>query len=148
VFGRLEPRHAGHGNHGRIVGAKLDAWVEDLDALPRNRFRHSFTQAAVRSDTAGHHQRVVPGVLQRAQRLGDQSLDDGLLHARGDVRSRGLVQRTGRYVQGLHVLGEMDKTIACDISAARRDLGYDPQVELYEGMRRSIRWCLEQGMEL
>ena len=42
----------------------------------------------------------------------------------------------------------MDKTIACDIGAPRRDLGYDPQVELYEGMRRSIRWCLEQGLEL
>ena len=59
-----------------------------------------------------------------------------------------LIQRTGRYQQQLHVLGEMDKTIACDISAARRDLGYEPKVELYEGMRRSIRWCLDQGMTL
>ena len=59
-----------------------------------------------------------------------------------------LIQRTGRYQQQLHVLGEMDKTIACDISAARRDLGYDPEVDLYEGMRRSIRWCVEQGMDL
>jgi len=59
-----------------------------------------------------------------------------------------LIQRTGRYQQQLHVLGEMDKTIACDISAARRDLRYEPQVELYEGMRRSIRWCVEQGLEL
>lgn len=59
-----------------------------------------------------------------------------------------LIQRTGRYQQQLHVLGEMDKTIACDISAARADLGYVPQVELYEGMRRSIRWCVEQGLDL
>jgi nucleoside-diphosphate-sugar epimerase len=59
-----------------------------------------------------------------------------------------LIQRTGRYQQQLHVLGEMDKTIACDISASRAELGYDPQVELYEGMRRSIRWCLDQGLEL
>lgn len=58
------------------------------------------------------------------------------------------VQRLGRYQQQLHVLGEMNHTIACDISATRADLGYEPRVELYEGMRRSIRWCVEQGLEL
>ena len=58
------------------------------------------------------------------------------------------LQRTGRYNQQFHVLGEMNKTIAVDISAARRDLGYDPDIELREGMRRSIRWCREQGIEL
>ncbi len=58
------------------------------------------------------------------------------------------LQRSGRYNQQLHVLGEMNKTIAVDISAARRDLGYEPEVELYDGMRRSIRWCLDQGIEL
>jgi nucleoside-diphosphate-sugar epimerase len=42
----------------------------------------------------------------------------------------------------------MNKNIACDISVACDELGYDPQVELYEGMRRSIHWCLEQGLEL
>jgi nucleoside-diphosphate-sugar epimerase len=59
-----------------------------------------------------------------------------------------LVQRAGRYQQQLHVLGEMGHTIACDISASRADLGYEPRVELYDGMRASIRWCLEQGLEL
>jgi nucleoside-diphosphate-sugar epimerase len=58
------------------------------------------------------------------------------------------LQKSGRYNQQFHVLGEMNKTIAVDISAARRDLGYDPEVELYDGMRRSIRWCLDQGIEL
>ena len=42
----------------------------------------------------------------------------------------------------------MNHTIACDISATRRDLGYEPRVALYEGMRRSIRWCAQQGIEL
>ena len=32
------------------------------------------------------------------------------------------LQRSGRYHQQFHVLGEMNKTIAVDISAARRDL--------------------------
>lgn len=58
------------------------------------------------------------------------------------------LQRSGRYHQQFHVLGEMNKTIAVDVAAARRDLGYDPEIELYEGMRRSIRWCTDQGITL
>ena len=58
------------------------------------------------------------------------------------------LQARGRYNQQLHVLGEMAKNIACDITAARDELGYEPDVELEEGMRRSIRWCIEQGLEL
>jgi nucleoside-diphosphate-sugar epimerase len=58
------------------------------------------------------------------------------------------LQRSGRYHQQFHVLGEMNKNIAVDVSAARRDLGYEPTIELYEGMRRSIRWCRQQGIEL
>jgi len=59
-----------------------------------------------------------------------------------------LLQAVGLYQQQLHVLGEMGHTIACDISRAVDELGYQPQVDLYEGMRRSIRWCLDQGLEL
>ncbi len=57
-------------------------------------------------------------------------------------------QKAGRYVTQFHVLGEMNKNIAVDISAARADLGYDPQFALAAGMRNSIRWCLDQGIEL
>jgi nucleoside-diphosphate-sugar epimerase len=56
-----------------------------------------------------------------------------------------LAQSAGRYVQELHVLGELKDTIACDISRARKQLGYDPEVALYDGMRASVRWCLERG---
>jgi nucleoside-diphosphate-sugar epimerase len=59
-----------------------------------------------------------------------------------------IVQRLGRYQQQLHVLGEMNHTIACDISKAMNELGYDPRVELYDGMRASVRWCLDEGFEL
>ena len=59
-----------------------------------------------------------------------------------------LLQGVGVYQQQLHVLGEMGHTIACDISRSVAELGWEPQVELYEGMRRSIRWCVEQGLEL
>jgi nucleoside-diphosphate-sugar epimerase len=60
----------------------------------------------------------------------------------------GLLQSRGRYVQALHVLGELKDTIACDISRARAELGYEPKVSLFEGMRASVRWCLERGQQL
>jgi len=33
----------------------------------------------------------------------------------------------------------------CDIQPARRELGYEPQVKLEEGVRRSIRWFQDNG---
>ncbi len=55
------------------------------------------------------------------------------------------IQRLGGYHQKLHVLSEMNKTIACSVAKAERELGYAPTVALEEGMRRSIAWALEQG---
>jgi nucleoside-diphosphate-sugar epimerase len=63
-------------------------------------------------------------------------------------RIDGVLQSRGVYHQEFHVLGEMDKTIACDISHSRAVLGYDPKISLLEGMRRSIRWCADQGVEI
>ena len=42
----------------------------------------------------------------------------------------------------------MNHTIACDISRARNELGYEPEVSLLEGMRASVRFCLERGWKL
>jgi nucleoside-diphosphate-sugar epimerase len=58
------------------------------------------------------------------------------------------VQARGRYVQALHVLGELKETIACDISLARDEIGYAPATDLFEGMRASIRWCRQRGHDL
>ena len=58
------------------------------------------------------------------------------------------IQGRGRYLQAVHVLGELKDTIACDVTAAREQLGYDPKVTLLDGMRTSIRWCLERGFQL
>lgn len=55
------------------------------------------------------------------------------------------LQALGFYHQKIHVLSEMNKTIACDIGKAREELGYRPTVALEEGMRRSIAWALAQG---
>jgi len=38
------------------------------------------------------------------------------------------------------VLSEMNKTIACSVEKAKKELGYNPKVSLEEGMRRSLRW--------
>jgi nucleoside-diphosphate-sugar epimerase len=56
------------------------------------------------------------------------------------------IQSIGLYQQKVHVLSEMNKTIACDIGRAKRELEFRPAVALEEGMRRSIRWCMEQGL--
>lgn len=52
------------------------------------------------------------------------------------------------YLQPFHVLGEMKDEIAVDVTRARTELGYDPSTSLLEGMRISIRWCREHGIEL
>ena len=82
-------------------------------------------------DVAARRQVRLPGVLADVAGAADTAL-----------------QRAGRYSQSVHVLSEMNKTIACSIDQARRDLGYEPAVDLYEGMRRSIRWCLAEGRPL
>jgi len=59
-----------------------------------------------------------------------------------------MLQGAGLYNQKIHVLSEMNKTIACSIQKAERELGYCPEVALEEGMRRSIRWCLDRGVTI
>lgn len=63
-------------------------------------------------------------------------------------RADAMLQRFGRYQQEIHVAGELDKTIACRVDGAVRDLGFVPAVDLVEGMRRSYRWGLENGQDV
>jgi nucleoside-diphosphate-sugar epimerase len=57
------------------------------------------------------------------------------------------LQGLGLYHQKFHVLSEMNQTIACSVAKAERELGYRPAVALEEGMRRSLRWCVERGLK-
>jgi nucleoside-diphosphate-sugar epimerase len=55
------------------------------------------------------------------------------------------IQGLGFYHQKIHVLSEMNKNIACSVRRAEQDLGYDPKVELREGMARSVKALLDEG---
>ena len=57
-----------------------------------------------------------------------------------------MLQACGLYHQKIHVLSEMNKTIACSVARAEKELGYRPAIALEEGMRRSMVWCREQGI--
>jgi nucleoside-diphosphate-sugar epimerase len=59
-----------------------------------------------------------------------------------------LLQMTGLYNQEIHVAGELAASIAVSSDKAIRELGYDPQIELEEGMRRSIEWCRGHGVDI
>jgi len=59
-----------------------------------------------------------------------------------------LLQMTGLYNQEIHVGGELAASIAVSVEKAIRELGYDPQIELEEGMRRSIDWCRGHGVDI
>lgn len=57
-----------------------------------------------------------------------------------------MLQSAGAYQTEIHVAGEMNKDIACSIEKAKNELGYNPQIDLREGMRRSIEWCRKTGL--
>ncbi len=47
------------------------------------------------------------------------------------------------YSQAIHVLSEMNKNIACDISLAIKELDYDPKVNLYKGTAEAYQQHLD-----
>jgi nucleoside-diphosphate-sugar epimerase len=59
-----------------------------------------------------------------------------------------LMQMAGVYNQEVHVAGELGESIAVSIDKAVTELGYAPEIELEEGMRRSIAWCRAQGVDI
>lgn len=117
----------------RVVDAAGGAfWVADARPYPMSEIVSTVKQAlADEGLTVSARQTRLPAVAGRVAERIDR-----------------LLQGRGIYAQQLHVLGEMDKTIACDISHTRDVLGYEPAVELLDGMRRSIRWCVERGIDV
>jgi nucleoside-diphosphate-sugar epimerase len=108
-------------------------WVADAEPYELREILATVRRALAAEGLAvsGPERVPLPRVAARAAEMGDA-----------------LLQGRGRYSQALHVLGELNHTIACDITRAREELGYEPTIGLEEGMRASIRWCLEHGERL
>ena len=56
-----------------------------------------------------------------------------------------LIQSVGLYHQKIHVLSEMNKSIACSVELAKKELNYNPTINLYEGMKKSVAWMIDNG---
>jgi nucleoside-diphosphate-sugar epimerase len=108
-------------------------WLADREPYTMRRILDAVKTAL--AEEAGlpvaRRQLRLPAVTSRVAELGDR-----------------VVQAAGRYSAQLHVLGEVGRTIACTTEAAERDLGFRPTVDVEEGMRRSVRWCLDHGLAL
>lgn len=124
---------------GLLLAERVEAargrtyWIADQRAYPMNEIIDTIEQV-LESDFSikVSHRRVrVPGLLADIAVIADRAL-----------------QSAGAYVTPVHVLGEMNKTIACSIDRARHELGYAPTVALREGMRRSVAWMLANGETL
>ena len=59
--------------------------------------------------------------------------------------SHKLFKRDGEPAMTRWVAKELSTSHWFDISAARRDLGYEPQVTLDEGLRRLAEWVQQNG---
>ena len=118
----------------RVAAAPGHAyWIADAEPYALQDVLRTVRDALEAEGLSVSHRRPLP--IPRAAGVVAEKLD-------------GLAQASGRYVQALHVLGELKDTIACDISRARKELGYEPSVALLEGMRASVRWCLARGDRL
>ena len=58
------------------------------------------------------------------------------------------IQKFGFYNNKIHVLSEMNKTIACSIDKAKKELGYMPRINLEEGMLRSLKWMINNNIPI
>jgi nucleoside-diphosphate-sugar epimerase len=57
-----------------------------------------------------------------------------------------LLAMYGSFHQTLHLVGEANWNVGVSIDKARRELGYEPRVEIDEGMRGAVAWCRAAGL--
>jgi nucleoside-diphosphate-sugar epimerase len=106
-------------------------WIADRRPYPMNEIVDTVERLLETEfgKTCAHKRLRLPGFASSFAYLADRTL-----------------QGLGLYHQKIHVLSEMNKTIACSIRKAESELGYSPKVDLEEGMRRSLAWCVERGI--
>lgn len=108
-------------------------WIADESPYSMNEIVDTVA-AVLREDfgmAVSRRRTHLPGIVADGARLADAAL-----------------QTAGLYQQKIHVLSEMNLTIACSIEKAKRVLGYAPAIALREGMRHSVAWCLENGIAI
>lgn len=105
-------------------------WIADQRPYSMNEIMDTIERLLEKEfgHTCKHKRMKLPGFASEVAWLADKTL-----------------QALGIYHQKIHVLSEMNKTIACSVARAEKELGYKPTVALEEGMRRSLRWCAENG---
>lgn len=108
-------------------------WIADRRAYTMNEIIDTIERLLEQEfgQKCAHKRMRLPGIASEIALWADASL-----------------QALGVYHQKIHVLSEMNKTIACSVTRAEKELGYQPTVELEEGMRRSLKWCVEQGIKI
>lgn len=126
---------------GRVPGAAGGAfWIADRTPYPMREV------VATVAEVLGEEGYVVAEPRLPGAVLGGQRVPATIARTAEQVDR--FLQGHGRYQQSVHVLGEMDKTIACDIAGSERHLGYRPAISLREGMRMAVRWCRDQGIAI
>ena len=105
-------------------------WIADKRPYSMNEIMDTIERLLEKEfgHTCKHKRMKLPGFASEVAWIADKTL-----------------QSLGIYHQKIHVLSEMNKTIACSVARAEMELGYKPTVALEEGMRRSLRWCAENG---
>jgi nucleoside-diphosphate-sugar epimerase len=108
-------------------------WIADREPYSMNEIIGTIERLLEKEfgQTCTHKRMRLPGIASDIARVADASL-----------------QTLGLYHQKIHVLSEMNQTIACTVEKAEKDLKYRPAVALEEGMRRSLQWCVDQGIKL
>jgi nucleoside-diphosphate-sugar epimerase len=76
--------------------------------------------------TVSHRRLHVPAAVARVTALVELGLD-----------------RLGLRDERIHAVAHLGARVVCSIAKSERELGYAPTIELEEGLRRSIRWCVE-----
>lgn len=100
-------------------------WITDSIPYTTNQI---YDTIAGLLDVSDYKPRHIPSISCSMGRLIDRAL-----------------QKIGKYNSYMHVLGEMDQNIACNINKATKDLNYIPKISLTKGMTRSIEWCFKEG---
>ena len=114
--------------HERAAGQVY--WIADKRPYSMNEIMDTIERLLEKEfgHTCKHTRMKIPGFASEVAWFADKTL-----------------QALGIYHQKIHVLSEMNKTIACSVTRAEKELSYKPTIALEEGMRRSLRWCAENG---